>query len=67
MLSDFPNLCCTDSDEAVVLGSPIGSTQSIDTVLQAKIDNLCLMRECLSDVETHDALWLHRHAISLWI
>ena len=65
MLSDFPSLCCTDPDEAVVLGSPIGSTQSIDTVLQAKIDNLRLMGDRLSDLETHDALCLLRHAFSL--
>ena len=67
LTSDFSCLRYTDPSNAVLLGSPIGDIQSIDTILQLKIENQKLMGEHLplKLLEAHDALYLLRHTFSL--
>ena len=64
MLSVTPSIQVIDPSDATLLGSPIGSTASIDAVLQSKINHLKFLGTRLKLLHTHDALCLLRNASS---
>ena len=53
------------STDAVLLGSSIGDTSSINVVLQGKIESLKTMSERLNHLSRHDALLLLKHVFAL--
>ena len=64
MLSVFPGLQYVCPDQAMLLGSPLG-TSSLESVLDSQISNLQLIGERLHHLHTHDALTLFRHSFSV--
>ena len=65
MLSFSPHLQCVNPSEAYLLGSPIGSLEGIEAVLNSKKRSLELLGERLKLLHAHDALCLLRNAIAL--
>ena len=65
ILSVTPSIQVIDPSDATLLGSPIGSTASIDAVLQSKINHLKFLGTRLKLLHTHDALCLLRNAFIL--
>ena len=61
----FPSIREISGHEATLLGSPIGSIESINFILAKKISNLRTLGERLKLLNTHDALCLLRNAFSL--
>ena len=65
MLDKNPDLLVVNSDNACLLGSPIGGMASINSILQTKIQSLEVFKRNLTTLHSHDALCLLRHAFSL--
>ena len=65
LLSYVPDLCRVILDNATLLGSPIGSSVSIDTAVRTKTDALRIMKSRLCYLSKHDALVLLRHSFAI--
>ena len=65
ILSSFPLLKVIDPEDAILLGSPIGSREAGDNAIKKKINNLKLLKERIKEVQAHDALCLLRSAFTL--
>ena len=64
-LSEVPGLQVVSCSEASLLGSPVGSVEYVDSVIQHKVAQLQLMGDRLSLLHTHNALLLLRHSFSI--
>ena len=64
MLSVFPGLQYVCPDQAMLLGSPLG-TSSLESVLDSQISNLQLIGERLHHLHIHDGLTLLRPSFSV--
>ena len=60
-LYEVPDLQVVSCSEASLLGSPIGSVECVDSVIQQKVAQFQLMGDRLSLLHAHDALLLLRH------
>ena len=60
-----PTLCNVLPEQAIILGSPIGQRDSIDTSLADKAQELKTMGTRLSHFSKHDAITLLRHSIAI--
>ena len=65
MLSFTSSLISTPPENATLLGSPIGGSQSIVSCLNSKIDSLKILGGRLKQLHAHDALCLLCNAFSL--
>ena len=61
MLQAVPGLQVTDLGQAKILGSPVGSTKSVNDIIGEKIRLLRLLGERLCLLQSQDALLLFRH------
>ena len=61
----IPGLQIVSFDRAELLGSPIGSLESIEHALQRKCELLKLLKSRLCLIHSHDALLLLRHSFSI--
>ena len=59
------DLCQVNCDEAIFLGSPIGSSRSIDAAITNKIKSLRIMGSRLCHLQKHDALLLLPHSFAI--
>ena len=64
-LSTFPGLHFVPANNATLLGSPLGDTDSINQCLESKICQLKLISKRLCYLESHDAITLLRHSFSI--
>ena len=64
LLSEFPRLQVTPSDNAVLLGSPLGDA-SMSVLLENQIHQLRVIGERLHHLHSHDALTLLRHSFAI--
>ena len=65
VLSVAPRLRPVDPHDATLLGSPIGSTDRVDSTIRAKKEALAVLGGRLQHLYAHDALCLLRHVFSL--
>ena len=61
MLKAGPSLQVIGIDQAEILGAPVGSTRSVDVVLEERVRLLGLLGERLRLLQAQDALLLLRH------
>ena len=64
MLQAVPGLQVNDLGQAEILRAPVGSTKSVDDVIEEKIRLLWLMGERLCLLQSQDALLLLPHSCS---
>ena len=62
LLQLAPDLCKVDPKDAVLLGSPIGQSVSIDAAITSRVEALKFMGHRLTHFRKHDALILLRHS-----
>ena len=60
LLSHVPDLLRVSLDSAPLLGSPVGSTVSIDTAIRTKTDALSIMKSRICYLSRQDAFILLR-------
>ena len=65
ILQMAPELCKVSPRDSVLLGSPIGRSESIDATIANKVETLKVMRSRLSHISKHDALLLLRHLVAI--
>ena len=65
MLREAPGLRVVSCSQATLLGSPVGSTECVDSAIQSKVEVLRLMGERLGNLTSHDALLLLRHSFAI--
>ena len=65
MLSAVPGLRVINRGQATLLGSPIGSIDSVDDFIHHKVEKLKLMGERLELLPSQDSLLLLRHSFSI--
>ena len=54
-----------DSNEAILLGSPLLSGSAVHNILQQKVEALQVMASRMSHLQAHDALTILRHSLSV--
>jgi len=64
-LAEFPHVNVVDPETAILLGAPIGGEQSVDLVLENKLQELKRLSERLKLLSAHDAFFLLRNCFSL--
>ena len=64
MTSSFPGLSSTDPQDAILLGSPLGSNSMIAS-LDNQINQLRLVGERLCHLQAHDAITILRHSLAI--
>ena len=65
LLQVAPDLCKVDPKDAILLGSPIGQSASIDEAITSRVEALKFMRHRLTHFQKHDALILLRHSFAI--
>ena len=65
LLQVAPDLCKVDPKDAVLLGSPIGQSASIDAAITSRVEALKFMGQRLTHFRKHDALILLRHSFAI--
>ena len=65
MLKAVPGLQMIGIDQAEILGAPVGSTRSVDVVLEERVRLLGLLGERLRLLQAQDALLLLRHSFTI--
>ena len=65
LLQVAPDLCKVDPKDAVLLGSPIGQSASIDAAITSRVEALKFMGHRLTHFRKHDALILLRHSFAI--
>ena len=65
MLREAPDLHVVSCSQATLLGSPVGSTECVDSAIQGKVEVLRLMGKRLGNLTSHDALLLLRHSFAI--
>ena len=65
LLQVAPDLCKVDPKDAVLLGSPIGQSASIDAAITSRVEALKFMGHRLTNFWKHDALILLRHSFAI--
>ena len=60
-----PDLCTVKCDDTVVLDSPIGKSDSINTAIIDKVNALKIIVSRLCYLNRHDALHLLRHSFAI--
>jgi hypothetical protein len=65
MKSMVPEIKHINTSSALLLGSPIGGDQSVDGVLEAKLQELRRLSERVSLLNAHDALFLLKNCFSI--
>jgi hypothetical protein len=61
----MPNIRHIPSNEAVLLGAPVGDDKSVDTVLSSKLTTFRLLASRLTTLNAHDALFLLKNCFSI--
>ena len=64
MTSSFPGLSATDPQDAILLGSPLGSNSMIAS-LDNQINQLRVVGERLCHLQVHDAITILRHSLAI--
>ena len=65
MLLEAPGLHVVSCSRAILLGSPIGSTECVDDIIQNMVEVLQLMGSRLGLLTSHDAFLLLRHSFTI--
>ena len=65
LLASAPNLQVTDPDFATLLGSPLGSIDSINESIRDKVESLRILGDRLEHLHTQDSLLLLRHSLAI--
>ena len=65
LLASAPNLQVTDPDFATLLGSPLGSIDSINESIRDKVESLRILGDRLEHLHTQDSLLLLRHPLAI--
>ena len=65
ILQTAPDLCTVRPTDAMLLGSPIGQSPSVDSAICAKVNSLKVMGSRLCLLRKHDALLLLRHSFAI--
>ena len=65
MLLEAPGLHVVSCSREILLGSPIGSIECVDDIIQNKVEVLQLMGSRLGLLTSHDALLLLRHSFAI--
>jgi hypothetical protein len=63
--ADAPSILHIKTSQAVLLGSPIGSTEEIDSTLSRKVAELQRLTSRLKQLNAHDAFFLLKKCFSL--
>ena len=65
MLTAAQDLCVVSPDQATLLGSPIGSIESINSAIRSKVSTLKINGSRIHHLHAHDAFCLLHHAYSI--
>ena len=65
MLREAPGLHVVSCSQGTLLGSPVSSTECVDSAIQSKVEVLRLMGERLGNLTSHDALLLLQHSFAI--
>ena len=65
MLNAAHDLCIVSPDQATLLGSPIGSIESVNSAIRTKVNALKIIGSRLHHLNAHDAFCLLHHAYSI--